>query len=207
MTKRAVIYARVSTDEQAEKGYSLPSQIEAMRKYAADHGMEIAAEFIEDYTGAKLDRPQLDRTRAMLDQGEANVVIVHTADRLSRNLAHSILLREEWQRAGIELHTVARGKSEDTAESRLTDNIEAVIAEFEREKIKERSRRGRLTKAKSGKWPGHTPPPYGYKRNGRGKEICMAIDEPRALIVQRIFRMYLGDLDHPPVRLVELHGS
>ena len=67
--KRAVLYARVSTDEQAEKGYSLSSQIEACRKYAEGHGFSIAVEFREDYTGTRLDRPELDELRGMIERG------------------------------------------------------------------------------------------------------------------------------------------
>jgi site-specific DNA recombinase len=66
MAKRAVIYARVSTDDQAEKGYSLPSQFEACRSYANQHGMVVIAEIQDDYTGSKIDRPGLNELRSMI---------------------------------------------------------------------------------------------------------------------------------------------
>lgn len=71
MTTRAVVYARVSTDEQAEHGHSLPTQLEARRKYAAEHGHVVAAEVTDDFSGARLNRPGLDRVRAMLKRREA----------------------------------------------------------------------------------------------------------------------------------------
>ncbi len=109
MTKRAVVYARVSTDEQAEKGYSFPTQLEAMRKYATEQGFTVSAEIQDDYSGAKLDRLGLARLRKMLERGEAEAVICYSIDRLSRNPGHAWELAETWHRAGIELHFCNRG--------------------------------------------------------------------------------------------------
>jgi site-specific DNA recombinase len=192
MSKRAVIYARVSTDDQADKGYGLPTQIELCLNYAEANDLLVIAQFKDDFTGASLDRPALNEMRAMLDGREAEAIIVHTADRLSRKLAHALLLREEWQRMRIEIHYVSRGRLEDTAESRLTDNIEGVIAEYEREKIRERTRRGRYAKAKAGKWVGAGPAPYGYRRLGEGINARLEIDEENAAVVRRVFSLYLG---------------
>jgi site-specific DNA recombinase len=173
----------------------LQTQTDSCRKYAAENGFTVAAEaeFREEgVSGAKLDRPELDKLRALIDQNQLDAVIVHTADRLSRNLAHSYILRDEWQKAGVELHCVDRGLSQDTAEGRLSDNVQAVIAEYEREKIRERTRRGKLAKAQAGKWVGGSPPAYGYKTHGRGREVTLCIDEAEALTVRRIFDMYAG---------------
>src|SRR5262245_52885227 len=109
MNKQAVIYARVSTDDQAERGYSLPSQIQAMRDYADSHEMQVVGEFQDDCSGAKLHRPKLDELRGMIERKEVDVVIVYAADRLSRNLAHLLILREDFRREGVELHYVNRG--------------------------------------------------------------------------------------------------
>lgn len=186
----AIIYIRVSSDEQAEKGYSLPSQLEACRKYATEQGFTIVAEITDDYTGSKLDRPGLDQVRAMLEQGEAQALIVYSSDRLTRSLAHSLLLRDELQQWKVELHYCMRGKLEDTPESRMVENIEGVFAEYWRERIIEGSRRGRRTKALSGKWVGIGDPPYGYKR----MEGRLEIDEEAADIVRLIYKWYtVGD--------------
>ncbi len=202
--KRAIIYARVSTDEQAEKGYSLQTQLEAMREYAAKNGMTTVRELQDDYSGAKIDRPALDTLRAMLESKEADAVIVYAADRLSRNLAHSLILREEFNRAGVELHYVNRGKSEDTAESRLMENIEGVIAEFEREKIRERMRRGKIGKAKAGKWAGYGRAPYPFRQVGKGRDARLEIDEAQAAIVRRIVDMFLGQNGYPRMGLIPI---
>jgi site-specific DNA recombinase len=198
---RAILYARVSTDDQAEKGYSLPTQLEAMRNYAQDNGMKVVRELQDDYSGAKLDRPALDILRGMIERNEADAVIVYAADRLSRNLAHLLILREEFNRAGVELHYVNRGKSEDTAESRLTENIEGVIAEYEREKIKERTRRGKIAKAKAGKWVGAGFVPYGFRKVGIKQDSRLEVDENEARIMRRIFDMYVGQNGYEPTAM------
>jgi site-specific DNA recombinase len=204
MTKRTAVYARVSTDEQAKHGYSRETQIEACRKYAADNGLTVVAELREDYSGAKLSRPELDKLRAMGERREIDAVIVYTADRLSRNLAHSLILREEWQKAGIELHYCNRGKSEDTAESRMTENIEAVFGDYWREKIMEGSRRGKVAKAKNGKWVGTGHPPYGYYKVGKGRETYLQIHPEESAVVKMIFGMYTStSTQHPQLGIAK----
>ena len=192
MTKRAVIYARVSTDEQAEHGYSRESQIDACRSYAVAHELTATAELREDYSGAKLDRPEMDKLREMIRRREVDAVIVFSPDRLTRNLAHSLILREEWRKAGIELHYCNRGKSEDTAESRMTENIEAVFGDYWREKIIEASARGRRTKAASGKWPCDGHAAYGYSRVGKARDARLEVNQAEAEVVRRIFTLYAG---------------
>lgn len=198
--KRAVIYARVSTDEQAEKGYSLPTQIEACRKYAGEHGLDLIAEVTDDYSGSVLDRPGLDQVRSRIAGQAVDAVIAFSSDRWTRNLAHSLILREELADAGVELHYVNRGKSEATPEGRMVENIEGVFAEYWREKIVESCKRGKLGKAKSGRWVGNTIPKYGYSREGEKRSAVLAIDEEQARIVIKIFTWYvLGDGDGKPL--------
>ena len=198
--KRAIIYARVSTEDQAEHGYSLQSQFEACRAYAERNHLAVVAEIQDDMSGAKLARPGLDDLRDRLDSGVAEAVIVFSPDRLTRNLAHSLVLREEWMRAGIELHYCNRGKSENTPESRMTENIEAVFGDYWRAKIIEASARGRRTKAANGKWPGDGHAPYGYRKEGKGREAHLVIDEAETAVVQRIFDLYVG-ADGRPLNL------
>jgi site-specific DNA recombinase len=191
MGKRAIIYARVSTDDQAENGYSLDSQVEACRAYAAQHGFEVIAEpFQDDYTGSKLNRPALTRARDLIDAGGVDVVIVLSSDRLTRNLAHSLLLREEWERRNVELHYVHGGKLEATPEARMNENMKGVFNEYWREKIVEATRRGIRGKVKAGKVLGGGGAPYGY----RFKDGQLIPHDCEAQIVRRIFEWYVtGD--------------
>ena len=200
--KRAAIYARVSTDEQAEKGYSLQSQVEACKKYAELHGLQVIETIQDDYSGTMLNRPGLEELHEKIAQRIIDAVVVYASDRWTRNLAHSLILREELLLAGIELHYVNRGKSEDAPEARMTENIEGVFNEYWREKIIESCKRGKNTKAKANKpvMSGH--PPYGYRREGKGDSAKLLIDENEAYVVKQIFSWYLqGDSESGPLSL------
>jgi site-specific DNA recombinase len=86
--KRAILYARVSTDEQARSGYSLAQQMEALRGYATREGYEILQE-IEDgrQSGASLERPGMDRVRDLVAAGGVSVVLAQDRDRFARDPA------------------------------------------------------------------------------------------------------------------------
>lgn len=193
---------RVSTDEQAEHGYSLQSQEAAALDYAAQQAFTVTQTITDDgHSGATLNRPGLDELRRLARQRHIDAVIIHSPDRLTRNLAHSLLLREELQKAEVELHYCNRGMVEDTPEAKMQQNIEAVFADYWRAKIVEGSRRGRLTKAANGKWPGDGHAPYGYRKKGKGREAHLVIDEAEATVVRRIFAMYTGLGSGQPVNL------
>ena len=160
---RAALYARVSTDEQAEK-YGLSSQLTELGELAAKKSFTVpeGAEFVDDgYSGATLDRPALDRLREAVRARAFDVVLVHDPDRLSRKLAHQLLLVEELERAGVGLEYFTTPR-EDTPEGRLLLNVKGVVAEYEREKIRERTTRGKKQKARSKLVP-TGPWPYGYR--------------------------------------------
>lgn len=199
--KRAVIYARVSTDDQAEHGYSLQSQVEACRDYAARHEMAVIGRFQDDYSGAELDRPGLGNVRKLIDQRQVDAVIVYASDRLTRNLAHLLLLRDQMASADVELHYCNRGLSHNTPEGQMTENIEGVFNEYWRAKIREGSMRGRNTKAGNGHCVLGGRPPFGY----RVEDGQAAVYEPEACTVRQIFAWYtFGDDTLPPLSLMEI---
>ena len=204
MSKRAVLYARVSTDEQAAKGYSLPSQLEAMRKYAAQQDFEVVAEFCDDYSGATPIefRPEGKKAYAMLQGGQADVIIAYTIDRFVRPPEEG----DEWDmpilirglaKLGKEIHTVRRGKLNTNFADLLIALLDARKAGEERRDIRERSMRGKRAKVKSGKVIG-VRAPYGYRyiRDERGKAIALEIDETTARIVRLIYRWYVYGDEH-----------
>lgn len=175
------IYARVSTDAQAEKGRSIETQVEACRDLAAVP----AVEYIDDgYSGAYLERPALSRLRDALSDGLHDAVICYTPDRLSRNLAHQLILADEIKRAKASLLFV-QGAFDDSPEGRMFFQMQGAFAEYEREKIKERMTRGIRAKLRAGK-PFCDAHVYGYAFQG-GEYI---INETEAEIVRRIFRQF-----------------
>ena len=130
MTKRAVIYARVSTDEQT-KGYSLPTQLEACRKYAAERGYEISAEFRDDHTGASLDRPGLNQLREFVAAASIEVMVVYDVDRLARKSVYQMLIEEEMNRQGVTVEYV-NGQYADTDEGRLQKQSRRALRNMKR---------------------------------------------------------------------------
>src|SRR5919106_672934 len=149
--KRAILYARVSTDEQVRSGYSLAQQIEALRAYAAREGYEVLEE-VQDagQSGASLERPGLDRVRDLVQAGGVSVVLAQDRDRFAREPAYHYLLRQEFEEHGTRILAL-NDRGDESPEGELTDGILDQLAKFERAKVAERTRRGLLRKAQEGK--------------------------------------------------------
>jgi site-specific DNA recombinase len=183
--QRAILYARVSTDEQARSGYSLAQQLEALREYANREGLRVLEE-VEDagQSGASLERPGMDRVRDLVAAGGVSVVLAQDRDRFAREPAYLYLLREEFAERGTKLKAL-NDRGDETPEGELTDGIVDQLAKFERAKTAERTRRGRLRKAREGKVIAGRSPRYGFKLNASrdGYEV----DEERMSVVRRIF--------------------
>ncbi len=190
MSKNAIIYARVSTEEQAEKGYSLESQIKGCRKYALDNRMNIVAEIKDDYTGSTLDRPGFNELESLLARKEANAIIVTEDDRLSRNAANTLAIYEEWEEAGIELHYCDKGRVSFGEESILINGVPILVAQYERVKTRKRTMKGRYDKARAGKPVLNGSPPYGYRKHGFREDAELVKHEPELKVVRDIFKWY-----------------
>ena len=187
---RVILYTRVSSDDQGDN-YSLPTQLAACRTYAEQHGMVIVAELSDIMTGSALDRPGLTKLRQIVSVGGTDAIIIYAQDRLTRSVAHMLLLRDEFRTAHVALHAVGRGQSAETPEGRLFDTIEASFAEYERLKIKERTARGRRGKVESGVMLGATTALYGYSYEGQGRERRLVVCEAEAEVVRQIAGWYL----------------
>ena len=185
--KRAILYARVSTDEQARSGYSLAQQIEALREYAAREGYEVLEEVLDPgQSGASLERPGMDRVRDLVGAGGVSVVLAQDSDRFAREPAYHYLLAKEFEEHGTKIRAL-NDRGDDTPEGELTDGILDQLAKYERAKVVERSRRGKLRKAREGKVIATYRPTHGFRINAArdGYEV----DEEKMAVVHRIFRM------------------
>jgi len=185
--KGTVLYARVSTDEQARSGYSLAQQLEALRQYAAREGYEIFEEVSDPgQSGASLERPGMDHVRDLVAAGDVSIVLAQDRDRFSREPAYTYLLRREFQEHGCKLRAL-NDRGDGSPEGELTDGILDQLAKFERAKTAERTRRGRLRKAKQGKIVGASPrATYGFRYNVTRDGYCV---EESMRVVRCIFRM------------------
>lgn len=183
--KTAAIYARVSTASQAREGSSLSSQLEGCHDYAQRHDYTVVKEVAEDVSGATLNRPGLDEIRDLAEAAQISAVICLEPDRLSRDLAHTMLLTREFERRQTSLLFVNMPK-ESGPTGDLMFNIKAVFAEFERSQILERTRRGKHKRAREGRILGTGKRPFGYQYiKGHGR---YEIDEEEAKWVRQIFK-------------------
>lgn len=186
-SKAVVLYARVSTDEQARSGYSLAQQLEALREYTASEGFKVLGEISDPgQSGANLERPGMDRVRDLVAAGGVALVLAQDRDRLSREPAYHYLLRREFEEHGTLLRAL-NDRGDDSPEGELTDGILDQLAKFERAKTAERSRRGKLRKAREGKIIASCTPTYGFHYNAarEGYEVELH----NMAVVGRIFEM------------------
>src|SRR5215217_4605619 len=185
--KRAILYARVSTDEQARSGYSLAQQIEALREHAARVGYEVIEE-VQDpgQSGASLERPGMDRVRDLVVAGGVSVVLAQDVDRISREPWHYEYLRSWFADHGTQLRTMEDGPDASPM-AEFVSYIRRGVAKLERADIAKRSRRGQLQKAREGKILAVRRPKYGFKLNATrdGYEV----DEEEMRVVRRIIEM------------------
>ena len=188
---QVALYARVSSDQQSE-AKTIESQLADLRARIASTGSTLSAEleFLDDgYSGATLIRPALERLRDVAAAGGIDQLYVHCPDRLARNYAHQVLLLEEFLRAGVEVIFLNREVGQ-TPEDQLLLQVQGMIAEYERAKMLERSRRGKRHGAQVGKVSVLSGAPYGYryvsKQEGDG-EARFEIVWEEARVVRQVF--------------------
>jgi site-specific DNA recombinase len=185
---RVIVYSRVSTDAQERDGTSLDTQERACLDFARQQGWRVVEAIRDAASGFSLDRPGIERVRRLLRGGDADVVLAYAVDRLSRNQNHIGVLVDEIQQAGARLEFVTE-RFEDTAVGRSILAARAFVGEVERETMGERTSRGKLERARSGRIPqAHGLGCYGYvyHRATGQREV-----EPyQAEIVRRIFRRF-----------------
>lgn len=189
---RAALYARVSSERQAQQG-TIHSQLQMLRERISADGLTLDEEmcFIDDgYSGSTLVRPALERLRDQAAAGSFGRLYVHSPDRLARRYAHQALLVDELQGCGVDLtflnHPLGQGPEEN-----LLLQVQGVVAEYERAKIMERSRRGKLHAARNGRVSVLSSAPYGYRYVSRemgGGTARYDVHLPEAQVVRELFR-------------------
>jgi site-specific DNA recombinase len=188
------LYARVSTAQQERQG-TIESQLAALAAYAAAHDLTIAPEHRyvdEGVSGARLDRPGLDRLRDAAWRGELARVLILAPDRLARHYAYQYVVIEELERAGCAVIFVT-GPAGTSPEERLVREVHGLFAEFERAAFRERGRRGKLHAARTGGFFTGVGA-YGYTylpSDGRGG--TGVVNAAEAAVVRQVFAWLIED--------------
>jgi site-specific DNA recombinase len=183
----------VSSESQEARG-TIGSQLAALREKLSGLGHEIVHEYRDDgYSGARLDRPGLDAMRDAAELGMFEQVWCLTPDRLARSYAYQILITDELARHDVRVCYMDAPPLGDDSEATLLVQVQGVIAEYEKAKIAERNRRGRLFRARAGEIV-YRLVPYGYRRvpRGAGGPAHLEICEPEAHIVREIFQDFVA---------------
>jgi len=209
--KRLINYRRVSTKDQKDFGRSLPDQLRLNHQYIA--GLEgyasldrdRAGHFEEDISGATQfeQRPIGARVVRLLKSGKASGILVHVADRLYRDLPEALIMVRDLLRDGFEIHTTNLGRIYRETDIRFI--IESWQADEERDRTRERTTRGRLAKARSGRWVGSGFVPYGYVKLGLGKDASLKIHAEHAKTVRLIFKLYTDTAKRRSIRSIATH--
>lgn len=188
MSKTAIIYARVSTAAQSgEDRYSIPQQLQALREYCEREGYEVLAEITDaGHSGASLARPGLDQVRDLVAAGGVSLVLAQDADRITRDPGHRAFLDDELADSGCTLRALDDW-GDDSHEGELLKFVKGWQSKGERLKFAERSRRGRVQKARQGKLVKTHTPHFGFAYTEDGD--AYVVNEEAMRGVYRIFEL------------------
>lgn len=184
----AAIYVRVSTQEQAQQGFSLNAQQEALENYAKALGYEIHRVYRDEGKSAKdLKRPEMTNLLQDAEAGKFSAIFIYKLDRFSRSIKDLILTIDKLKDWGIDFVSLQDRIETTSASGKLMFHIIGAFAEFERNIIGDRTKFGMQRKAKEGGFI--TKAPKGYKLVNKK----LLVDEQEAEKVKEIFNRFLNE--------------
>lgn len=196
--KDVVGYIRVSTAEQAERGYSLEAQTQSMREYCEQKNWNLVDVYVDAGVSGKSmkNRLALKRLLAEAKDGKFKEVIVWKQTRIARNLFDLLTIVEHLGQYNVSLRSITEnGIDTSTKEGRLQLKIAGMFSEYEREGIVENVKNGMKQRARMGQWNGGTVLGYRSKvlkegSNRRERETVLEVVPEEARLVQKIFELY-----------------
>src|SRR2546425_4223804 len=188
---RAALYARVSTEEQHE-GQTIESQVAELTRFAQERGWEIKGIYKDEgWSGSLLARPELDRLRDDASKSSFSFVLINDVDRLARDVTHLGVIKRDLERHGVQV-IFRKLPAEQSPTHNLMVNILGSFAEFERELIADRTRRGKRHKVEVRKEYLGSNPPYGYRYfpndKRAGKDGYLEVNAEEATVVRKMFQ-------------------
>ena len=185
------IYVRVSTEEQAQEGFSIRGQIEKLKAYALLKDWDIFDIYNDEGISGKniVDRPDINRLIDDIESGKVNNVLVFKVDRLTRNTRNLLELVELFEEYNCAFNSLTESIDTDTPSGRMFLKIIGIFAEFERENLVSRLKLGFERKAKEGYTLANNNISYGYEKEKGQKIQTIHLEESK--IVKEIFSMFL----------------
>ncbi|MBU2539569.1 recombinase family protein [Patescibacteria group bacterium] len=197
--KNALIYCRVSTEEQVKEGYSLDAQEKFCAKFAENDDYRIVEVFRDEGKSATtLDRPALQDLLAKCQQDDSvDAVFVQETDRLARNTKDHLTIRAVLQKAGVKLVSVAQPMLDDSPEGNMIDTILASVNQFQSDLNSRKTKKGLQERFDQGWWPGWVPLGYlnvgvGGNADGRKAKKIIKKDPKRFDLIRKMFDMVLS---------------
>ncbi|MDD5155118.1 MAG: recombinase family protein [Candidatus Omnitrophica bacterium] len=187
-TIKAALYARVSTEEQKEN-FSLAAQLELLRKHASDNKFEVYGEYVDDgYSGTSYERPHFQKLMEDSRRDRFQLILVYKVDRFFRNNKDLLNTVDELQKSGVSVRSITEPFDTSNYLGKFVLSLFGSIAELERNTFMERSKLGKLRRAREGYYSGSSPTKYGYTYNKETKKID--INDKEAEAVRLIYELY-----------------
>lgn len=189
--KTAAIYIRVSTDSQAEEGYSIDAQKEQLSAYCVSKGIRNYEFYIDGgWSGSNIERPEMQRLIEDVNKDRISHVIVYKLDRLSRSQKDTLYLIEDiFNPHGVDFVSLNESMDTSTPMGRLMLGILSAFAQLERENIRLRTRMGMKERVKSGLWMGGGRVPFGYDYDSKKGILVPNQDAEK---VRQIYKLYIA---------------
>lgn len=190
--KKVAIYVRVSSQEQANEGYSIQEQTERLTKYCEAHGWILVKVYTDPgFTGANRNRPALQMLCADVAKSLFDTVLVYKLDRLSRSQKDTLYIIEDvFLKNGISFVSMNENFDTGTPFGRAMIGILSVFAQLERDQIRERVQMGHDARAKEGYFHGGGYAPIGYDYI----DGLLTVNEYEASIVRKAYTLFLDGL-------------
>lgn len=187
---KAALYARVSTEEQAQRENSIPAQLRALKEYCKRENIDIYKEYTDEgISGQKLERPAFQRMLSAAYEGKFNLILVHKFDRFARKIEISRNLKDSLHKANVKIISITE-PIEDSPMGFFMEGLHELMAEYYVKNLAAEVKKGMKERALKGKHMGQMP--YGYYCQ-YGK---VYVNEEQAEVIKKIYNLYLSGYGH-----------
>lgn len=189
---KAALYVRVSTEEQAEEGFSISAQINQLTEYCKRQNIEIYNAYVDEGVSAKYSdekkRPQFEQMLKDAEKKLFNIIVVHKYDRFARNVELSQKVKRQLKKSSVQVISMSE-PIEDSPIGFFQEGILELLAEYYIRNLAQESKKGHVERASQGLHNGSVP--YGYKVD-HSIESQMSVNQEQAKIIRLIYDMYIN---------------